>query len=538
MGSSLLFSTTEKKKQPAVVVGSSATIVNKPKLDVKQATAEEKPQISVQPQPKATTITVRQPEQAKGVAIKQPVTTAQQPKEQPKPVVAQHPGSTSQPVTKAAVLIQPAKKQPISQPQASEPAKAEETSNGEISLGVEVIKESAMVLSKVVPKRSSMTILNYVKLDVLEGRLRLMGSDLEKSVVIDLPTNGKNGCLKEPLLIPLEDLKRLGKTKTDELRFSTENGNILVSYTGERGLRNEVLRKMDPTEFPEIPLPKGKFVPIKGLGLALSEACRFCSDEITRFAITGILLTKGEVVASDGKRLYRRFVPELQQEPKILIPNSKFFGLKQIVEEELSIFASKEMSWLKVGNVLWAGRIIEGKFPDYGEIIPASCKNALTLSEDMLKALVEVLGSLPYGKENRAVKIEFKQEGNGWKMVFTTAGETPGTAEIQDVNYQGKEMWFGISPDYLLDALSVAGVTMLGFNGSEDPIIIWGEDITALTMPLKVSAFEPQQEQTEEPVAEETGNESKEQPEESEQVEGKEEQEPDGVVIEEAHQEG
>jgi hypothetical protein len=79
---------------------------------------------------------------------------------------------------------------------------------------------------------------------------------------------------------------------------------------------------------------------------------------------------------------------------------------------------------------------------------------------------------------------------------------------------------------------------MLGFNGSEDPIIIWGEDITALTMPLKVSAFEPRQEPTEEPVAEETGNESKEQPEESEQVEGKEEQEPEGVVIEEAHQEG
>lgn len=537
MGSSPLFSTTEKKKQPAVVVGSSATIINKPKPEVKQVIVEGKPQISVQPQPKATTIIARQPEQAKGVIIKPSIITVQQPKEQPKPIVAQQIGSTSQPVKKPAVVIQPAKKQPISQPQALEPAKADETSNGEISLGVEVIKESAMVLGKVVPKRSSIPVLNYVKLDTSDGRLRLMGSDLEKSVVIDLPTNGKNGCLKEPLLIPLEDLKRLGKTKTDELRFSTENGNILVSYTGERGLRNEVLRKMDPTEFPEIPLPKGEFVPVKGLGLALSEACRFCSDEITRFAITGILLTKGEVVASDGKRLYRRFVPELQQEPRILIPNSKFFGLKQIVEEELSIFASKEMSWLKVGNVLWGGRIIEGKFPDYGEIIPASCENALTLSEDMIKALVEVLGSLPYGKDNRAVKIEFKQESNGWKMVFTTAGETPGTAEIQDVNYQGKEMWFGISPDYLLDALSVAGVTMLGFNGSENPIIIWGEDITTLTMPLKVSAFEPRQEPTEEPVAEETENGSGEQPEKSDQVEGKEEQEPEGV-IEESHQEG
>ena len=133
----------------------------------------------------------------------------------------------------------------------------------------------------------------------LKDRISLLGTDLEKSLIIEVPYTNKIERLKAPLAVSLEDLKRLSKVKARELRFGRENGNVLVSYATDRGGRNEVLRKIDLTEFPEIPLPQGEFKMVKGLGLALSEAVQFCADEVSRYALTGILLTNGEVVSSD-----------------------------------------------------------------------------------------------------------------------------------------------------------------------------------------------------------------------------------------------
>jgi hypothetical protein len=319
MGSSLL-SSTEKKEETTVVAGSSATIINQPSVESKEQPTKEAPGVTVQNQTPVITTKASVPQP------KEPVTTINE--SQPKPTVTQ-PDTTAPTVKKPVIMVQtPKKPQPVHQEPVAEKetpqsqAQPEEPQDDGVVMEVKLVKKASNVLSKVVPKHSSISVLGYVKIESFDSRLRLMGTDLEKSLIIEVPYTNKIERLKSPLAISLEDLKRLSKVKASELRFGRENGNILVSYTGERGLRNEVIRKMDPTEFPEIPLPKGVFIPVKGLGLAISEACRFCSEEITRFAITGILLTKGEVVASDGKRLYRRFVPELQQEPKILIPNS------------------------------------------------------------------------------------------------------------------------------------------------------------------------------------------------------------------------
>lgn len=600
MGSSLIFSGTEKKKQDTVVIGSSSSVINKPK-ETKQEMPKEKPRILTQSQSQNPAVTIKPPMAVPKIGVKQPPTPStpqakQQFSDEAKSraqellnylkmdrwlwdmrcwndhkdmeevagyvenptyknsghalycveelkemdmsdeeiikaimenphiqyadydgekyldsIMDAKPGETQSahpsPTKKSVVVVQTSKKpQPVHQeavaekepPQSQEQTQpqAEEPKDDGVVLGVELVKEATAVLSKVVPKHSSISVLEYVKIESFDSRLRLMGTDLEKSVVIEVPYANKIERLKSPLAVSLEDLKRLSKVKAKELRFGRENGNVLVSYATDRGGRNEVLKKVDLTEFPEIPLPQGEFKMAKGLGLALSEAVQFCAEELSKYALTGILLTNGEVVSSDGKRLYRRLVPELKQQPDVLIPSSKFFELKNLAQQEIGVFVGENLAWLKAGNnISWAGRMIDDKFPDYTQSIPESCAGALTLTEDVIKSMLEVVSSLPYAHD-RGVKIEIKQEGNGWKMVFTSTGETHGTAELQGISYEGSEAMVALNPDYLLDALNIAGIKMMGFNGTEDPMLIWGDEVQVLIMPFRDFSKQPQPEKT------------------------------------------
>ncbi|MBI4231898.1 hypothetical protein HY605_01585 [Candidatus Peregrinibacteria bacterium] len=446
-----------------------------------------------------------------------PITIGKQPEEN---ATKQTPSATTQVAKpKPKMVSQASVKSSIATP--SKPSavvqkvvKQEEAPDKKVSFAVnsEIFREASLLLSKIVQARSYLTTLRGVKLETLDSRLRLSGTDMERFLIADIPViNGDGGSIDKPAILSLDDLKRIGKTSTGELRLDITKERVLASYNSDYGIvRNETLQRMDDADFPDVPSPKGEFTAVEGLGLALSEVGGFCSDDgYSNFR--GILLSKGEVVSCDQKRLYRRFVTALNQEPDVLIPNCKLFGLKRyLMREEIGIFSDKEMVWLSFGNIFWGGKVIEAQFPNYKTIVPESCENVLTLSKEVMDAITHILKSLPY-EDNHAVRIEFKND-NGWEMVLTSLGKNSGSAELKEVNYDGNEASFCINPDYFIDALGVDGMQYFGFNQPKQPTIAWGDEVQIVTMPLSDRNKEEQnpEEATEEEASGKEGNEGEE----------------------------
>lgn len=90
MGSSLIFSGTEKKKQDTVVIGSSSSVINKPK-ETKQEMPKEKPRILTQSQSQNPAVTIKPPMAVPKIGVKQPPTPSHL-KQNSNSVMKQNPG--------------------------------------------------------------------------------------------------------------------------------------------------------------------------------------------------------------------------------------------------------------------------------------------------------------------------------------------------------------------------------------------------------------------------------------------------------------
>src|SRR5258706_5508701 len=131
-----------------------------------------------------------------------------------------------------------------------------------------------------------------------------------------------------------------------------------------------------------------------GFGLALKQALGCCSDDSSRYVLTGACLDVTEkkthhIVGTNGRQLFsaNSFCFDLKE--PVIIPNSKFLNWTDLMDEEpctLSVepgkeeqkakngqpFKPAEAGWIKFESPRWTfiTREIPGKYPDWKAALP------------------------------------------------------------------------------------------------------------------------------------------------------------------------
>jgi DNA polymerase-3 subunit beta len=373
-----------------------------------------------------------------------------------------------------------------------------------------VLYEALGMVAGVVPQKSPKPILQNVLIDVKAGgKGMLLATDLEVGMRVAFTAKGS-----EAGKAVLSASRILGI-----LRETPEDAEVTLKVEGERAELRAVgeftLVGAPVDEFPDVPEfgEAAMSVPAEELARALGRVLFAVSREQTRYAINGVSMKVSgkelEFAATDGKRLSVATVkvPGKKKPPQasVILPSKMVGELVKLAsgrgedakaeeegegrqeaqpsEVELAIDGSEIFA--RAGACTVVGRLVEGSFPRYEEVVPPAGPNRLKVSvEEFARAIRQA--SVVTTEDSRGLRFKLTSRG----VTIEARSAEVGTAAIPvPGDYQGSDLEIAFDGRYVADGLKVlsAAETVLEFDTAERPLVVReGREFTYVVMPMKV----------------------------------------------------
>ena len=225
------------------------------------------------------------------------------------------------------------------------------------------------------------------------------------------------------------------------------------------------------------------------------------SVDETRYNLNGVyfevLRESGKIrmVATDGHRLAlvdRGIGSEAEGfASEVIIPRKGLAELKRLVDEEdadqVQLGFEGTSGLARKNSVTLVMRLIEGKFPNYQQVIPANVEHQVILpSESLIRAVRRV--ALLSVERSHAVKLELT---SGMLRLSSSNPDLGQAQEELDVDYSGAPLTIGFNAKYLQDSLVAFGAKeiQLSLHDASSPVIVRptdDADSLAVVMPMRL----------------------------------------------------
>ncbi len=311
----------------------------------------------------------------------------------------------------------------------------------------------------VVERKQTMPVLANVLLSAKGSRLSVTGTDLEVELVASGEVNvGQPGEITVPGRKLLEIAKAL-----------PEKSSVTITLDGERvkvaaGRSRFTLSTLAASEFPVVESVSAQqtlTLPQAELGRLIAKTHFSMAQQDVRYYLNGTLLeTDGKMlrtVATDGHRLAIAEAAlatggKSVQAQQVIVPRKGILELQRILgsEGEVEITIGSNHIRLQIGDIRFTSKLIDGKFPDYGRVIPASPGKTVVIDRDSLRAALQRTAILS-NEKYRGVRVALANDS------LKLQAHNPEQEEAQDeveIDYKGEEMEIGFNVTYLLDALT------------------------------------------------------------------------------------
>lgn len=338
-------------------------------------------------------------------------------------------------------------------------------------------------------------MLSGVRLEVRGDRLHLAGSDLDLTIQVDAPVaSGDDGVAVLPARLMADIVRAL---EPGAVSFDAGDDEMRITS----GRSQFAVRMLPAAEFPRLPIPSeagGEVtLPAAELADALRQVVRAASGDDARPILTGVLMAAEadglRLVATDSYRLAVRDLPGasvLREGQKVLVPSRALSELQRLLggEDHVTLRLGEHDATFEVGSVRLTTRLIEGEFPNYRQLIPASYPNRLTVGREALLDAVRRV-KLLVRDATTPVRIALRPDG----IELTVITQELGTAtEDVDAKFEGSEMTVAFNPAYLIDgveAITSDEVVLETIDALRPAVIraIDGPDYLYLLMPVRVS---------------------------------------------------
>jgi DNA polymerase III subunit beta len=308
----------------------------------------------------------------------------------------------------------------------------------------------------VVERRQTMPILANVLLSVREDRLSMTGSDLEVELVASRPVISQQ----------TGDVTIPGRKLLDIFRALPEKSAVTLSAEGDRvniraGRSRFALSSLPASESPvvdDINAQQTVTISQGDLGKLIAKTHFAMAQQDVRYYLNGLLLeTDGKslrAVATDGHRLA---ICEMALEGKaknthqVIVPRKGVLELQRILGTDGNIELAVGTNHVRaqIGDIRFTSKLIDGRFPEYGRVIPASPPRMVEADRDTLRQALQRTAILS-NEKYRGIRLTARPD------LLTIQAHNPEQEEAEDqveVSYKGEEVEIGFNVNYLLDAL-------------------------------------------------------------------------------------
>ena len=366
------------------------------------------------------------------------------------------------------------------------------------SINQQDLQKSLSYCQGVIEKRSTLPILSNVLLDVSNGKLTITATDLDIIFIheilnIEILEEGKTTTSSS---IMYDIVRKFSSGK--KINFSNPSDNKL-QLESEKSIFN--LNCIDASEFPltDENFNQNEFSIKSKQFLKLLNKCKFSiSNDETRHYLSGIYLHQTEVdekkyltaVATDSHRMSIskiRLEKQIDFEP-IILPKKTIFQLCAILDNydgEVKISNMKSKIKFELSNSILVSKLIDGKFPNYIQVIPKNNQKKLEIDLKLFLNSVDRVASVSLDKKD-GVKFSLKKDTLNLSVNNTNSGDGNETISTRFEH----DLEISFNSRYLIDVASqLDGEKIeLHFNDTGSPVLIKDPsdfDSIFIVMPMK-----------------------------------------------------
>jgi len=362
-----------------------------------------------------------------------------------------------------------------------------------------VLSQALQVVSRAISSRTTLPILNNILIETTSEGLALTATNLEIGIRKVVPAEvAMEGSTTAPARL-LTDF--VGTLPDQDLELS------LDAATQSLGLRcarfDTHIKCIEAEEFPPGPRPdEGDRleVPLDELIKAVEQTQMAASTDEARPVLTGVLvhIEAGNLTlaATDGHRLAVRKLPAHgagDLEASLIVPARALAELARVLKGEpgrVEVITSKARNqiFFKAGNSELTSRLIDGKYPNYAQVIPSKSSTKVRVSTAELTQTVRAVSLFARDSAN---VIRVKAQA-GAVILSATTNEVGDSRAEMAADVDGSEIQIAFNARYVLDALGVIGedeVELL-FDGPLSPGLLrppGKEHYLYVIMPVRVA---------------------------------------------------
>ena len=362
------------------------------------------------------------------------------------------------------------------------------------------------IVGRAVASRSTLPVLSNVMLATDNGRLKLSATNLELGVNCWVGAKvEEEGATTVPARLLADFVNSLPPERIDmELVVRTQTLNA-------RCARFEAnIKGIDAQEFPIIPTAGDGESAIRlapeDLRRMIDQVAFSAATDESRPILTGVLARfEGDrltLAAADGFRLSVRNAPigqSLDQPIEVIIPARALGELARIAADqedqvEVIITPARNQILFHLNDVDLVSQLIEGKFPDYNQIIPSghATRTVLDSSGFLKAARVSHLFARDAANIVRVEVAPGDELMPGHITLEATSAELGDNVGQMDAHIEGDPVEIAFNAKYLIDVLAVvdsAQVVLETTTASNPGVLrpVGDDDYIHVIMPMHLS---------------------------------------------------
>ncbi len=375
-----------------------------------------------------------------------------------------------------------------------------------ISCLQENLAKGLSIVGRAVASRSTLPVLSNVMLATDNGRLKLSATNLELGINCWVGAKVEaEGATTVPARLLTDFINSLPPEQIDlELAVRTQTLNA-------RCARFEAnIKGIDAQEFPIIPTTDDAERAIRlrpeDLRQMIDQVVFAAATDESRPILTGVLAHfEGDrltMAAADGFRLSVRSVPlgqKIDDTVDIIIPARALGELARISADqedpvEVYITPARNQILFHLRDIDLVSQLIEGKFPDYRQIIPSgyATRTVLDTSGFLKAARVSHLFARDAANIVRMEIVPGDELMPGHLTLAATSAELGDNVGQLDAIVDGDPLEIAFNAKYLIDVLSVVDTTQVGLEttSAASPGVlrpIGDDDFIHVIMPMHLS---------------------------------------------------
>lgn len=314
-------------------------------------------------------------------------------------------------------------------------------------------------VSKAVPSKTTMSILECILVDTTSGSIKLTANDMELG--IETVINGKileKGMIALDAKIFLEIVRKL---PDNDITIETD-ASFKTTITCEKAKFNIIGKSGEDFSYlPEIEKKDSVVISQFTLKEVVRQTIFSIADNENNKLMTGELFEIEndtlKVVSLDGHRISIRKISlkNSYAKKKVVVPGKTLSEVSKILsgdmDKDVNIFFTDKHILFEFNNTVVVSRLIEGEYFKIDQMLSSDYETKIKMNKKDLLDCIDRATLLVKEGDKKPVIIDVRDHSMELKMNSTVGSMD----EEIDIDKEGKDLKIGFNPKFLIDALRV-----------------------------------------------------------------------------------